>query len=341
MQKILEKAGYENEQADRFIEALIWSDLIGRSTHGIWRLTAYINRLQAKQIRCPCSPVITTDHQAVAVMDGDNGLGQFVGHQAMRLAISKAGQFGIGAVAVHNSNHFGTGAYFVHLAAQQNMIGLAFSNSTAKVAAFGGSKPVFGTNPFALSVPRSNGEHLLLDMSTSAVCGSQLMKYAQADLPLPEGIAVDTMGRPVSNTRDLETASLLPFGGAKGYGMALMVEIMSSVITGAMFSTHVASMFKDDGRAGGNGHFFIAIDLSTMMSLSHFDQRLEALLLIVRGSGQHEGDVLIPGETRWTHYKENIKYGIPVDDATLAALHELARLHGISLPAHASQTPGA
>jgi LDH2 family malate/lactate/ureidoglycolate dehydrogenase len=124
-------------------------------------------------------------------MDGDQGLGHFVGYEAMNCAIGKAEKFGIGAVGVHNSNHFGTGAYFVQLAAERNMIGVAFSNSFAKVAAHGGIKPVFGTNPIAFGAPGRDGKHMLLDMSTSAVCGSQVLKYAEAGLPLPEGIAGD------------------------------------------------------------------------------------------------------------------------------------------------------
>ncbi len=322
--KLLEKAGCDNEQGDRFVEALIWSDLVGRSMHGVWRLPAYLARLEAKLIKCPCTPTLRSDRQAVAVMDGDQGLGHFVGYEAMNCAIGKARKFGLGAVGVHNSNHFGTGAYFVQLAAEQNMIGLAFRNSFAKVAAHGGIKPVFGTNPFAFGVPGREGKHMLLDMSTSMVSGSQAMKCAETGLPLPEGIAVDAHGNAVTDARALDKSTLLPFGGAKGYGLALMVEILSSVLTGAMLSTKVNSMFKNFSDSGKNGHFFIAIDLRQMMDPEIFSERLELLFSMIRNSGKADGDVLVPGDTRWARYRDNLMRGIPLDPPTLAELEKLA-----------------
>lgn len=328
-QNLLATAGFENDQTARFVDALLWSDLVGRSTHGVWRLPAYLARLEAKVINCPCSLTFSSDRHAVAVMDGDRGLGHFVGYEAMNCAIGKARKFGIGAVGVHNSNHFGTGAYFVQLAAEQNMIGLAFSNSIAKVAAHGGIKAVFGTNPIAFGAPGRGGKHMLLDMSTSAVCGSQVMKYAEAGLPLPEGIAVDAQGNTITDARNLDQGTLLPFGGAKGYGIALMVEILTSVLTGAVFSTSVNSMFNNFSSSGNNGHFFIAIDLGQMMSPEVFSERLEWLFNMIRCSGNGDGDVLIPGETRWACYENNLKFGIPLDSPTLAALEKLAVRHGI------------
>lgn len=328
--KLLETAGFDNAQGARFVEALIWSDLVGRSTHGVWRLPAYLARLEAKLIKCPCNPTLSSDRQAVAVMDGDQGLGHFVGYEAMSCAIGKAEKFGIGAVGVHNSNHFGTGAYFVQLAAERNMLGLAFSNSVAKVAAHGGTKPVFGTNPIAFGAPGRDGKHMLLDMSTSAVCGSQVLKYAEAGLPLPEGIAVDAMGDTITDARELDNGTLLPFGGAKGYGIALMIEILSAALTGAAFSTKVNSMFNNFSGSGRNGHFFIAIDLCQMISPKAFSERLEMLFSMIRGSGNAAGDVHIPGETRWALYRENMTRGIPLDAPTLAALERLALRHGIA-----------
>lgn len=262
-------------------------------------------------------------------MDGDQGLGHFVGHEAMSCAISKAERFGIGAVGVHNSNHFGTGAYFVQLAAEQNMIGLAFSNSVAKVAAHGGTRPVFGTNPFAFGVPGRDGKHMLLDMATSMVSGSQVMKCTEAGLPLPEGIAVDAQGKSITDASELDKGTLLPFGGAKGYGLALMVEILSSVLTGAVFSPKVNSMFRNFSDSGMNGHFFLAIDLGQMMNPEIFSDRLELLFSTIRSSGNADGDVLIPGETRWAHYRDNLMRGIPLDPPTLSELEKLAARYRI------------
>jgi len=270
--KLLETAGFDHAQTSRFTEALIWSDLVGRTTHGVWRLPTYLARLEAKVIKCPCSPSFSHDSHAVAIMDGDQGLGHYVGHEAMRCAIGKAEKFGIGAVAVHNSNHFGIGAYFVNLAAERDMIGLAFSNSTAKVVAHGGIKPVFGTNPIAFGAPGRDGSHLLLDMSTSAVCGTQVQRFAEEGLPLPQGIA---------------------------------------------------------------------IDLGQMTSLAVFTERLEILSNSVRNSGLDDGDVHIPGDTRWARHKENMLLGIPIEASTLSALDNLAIRYGIPTIKHSANASAA
>lgn len=330
-QKLLESAGFNNDQTDTFAQALVWSDLIGRSTHGIWRLPAYMAQLESGVIKCPCIPTLSSNRQSVAIIDGDRGLGHFIGHKAMSCAIGKARASGLGAVGVHNSNHFGAGAYFVHQAAELNMIGLAVSNSIAKVAAYGGTNPVFGTNPFAFGVPRRNGEHMLLDMSTSAICGSDATEFAESGTPLPKGIAVDNKGNSITDANELANGALLPFGGAKGYGLALMIEILTSVLTGAAFSTHVNSMFRNFGDTGKNGHFFIAIDLGQMINPDKFSDRVEELFMQISRSGLNEGDVLIPGEMRWVQYRENIINGIALAPSTLSALEIVAQRHGLAL----------
>ena len=327
--QLLGKVGALNGQSRVFAEALVWSDLIGRPTHGVWRLPSYLRRIEEKLINCPCRPRLHAGGPAVALLDGDEGLGHYVGHRAMLVAIDRAAEFGIGAVGVYNSNHFGTAAWFVQQAARRNMIGLAFSNSLAKVAAHGGVRAVFGTNPFAFAVPRRHGDSLLLDMATAASSGSQVMKYAEAGMPLPEGIAVDGEGRPIRDPDAVGKGALLAFGGAKGYGLALMVEILSAALTGAMFSTGINSMFTNFSESGKNGHFFLAIDVARFMEPALFLERLESLLETVRGSGRPGESVLIPGEMRWRHYHENLQRGVPLDDATVDALESLAHDHRV------------
>lgn len=256
-------------------------------------------------------------------MDGDGGIGHFVGHEAMLLAIDKAREYGLGAIGVHNSNHFGTGAYFTHLAAQQQMIGIAYSNSVAKVAPHGGVKAVFGTNPFSFSAPRKNGESLLLDMSTAAMSGGEVMRRVESGLALPEGIAVHSDGSPLLNPVEIDQGALLAFGGYRGSGIALMIEILCSTLTGAMTSRDINSMFRADSGRGHNGHFFMAISIEHFMPVVEFQTRLELLLAQVVSSG-HGNNIHIPGERRWLAYTNNLKSGLPFDEVTVAALDRLA-----------------
>ncbi len=322
--QVLEKVNACNEQGKIFINALLWSDLVGRSTHGIWRLPAYIKRIEKGLMKCPCSPFLLTENQATGVMDGDQGIGHYVGHSAMSCAIEKARSYGIGAVGVRNSNHFGTGAYYAGLAARQNMVGIAVSNSLAKVAPYGGVKAVLGTNPFAFAIPGSKGQGMMFDMATTVMAGSQVMKYAEAGKALPDGIAIDHEGNSIRDPNDVNNGVLLPFGGAKGFGISLMVEILSSVLTGANFSTQVNSMFTDTTHPGQNGHFFLAIDIGRFIPVELFVQRAESLFSTIKNSAVENDGVLIPGEIRWRHYKENSEKGLLLDQATLSALNTLA-----------------
>lgn len=332
VRQILAAVEADNDQARIFADALIWSDLIGRPTHGVWRLPAYTRRIQLGLIKCPCEPRYRHGDLAADLMDGDQGIGHFVGHEAMIRSIEKAREYGLGAIGVNNSNHFGTGAYYVHLAAEQGMIGLAVSNSISKVAPHGGIRAVFGTNPFAFGAPRRNGKSMMLDMATTAIAGAQVMKYAEQGRELPEGIAIDPDGRPIRDPKMVDNGSLLPFGGAKGYGLSLMIEILSSVITGAMFSTDVSSMFTNFEKSGGNGHFFIAIDISRFMELETYYDRMENLCQLVKNTGAEDGHVMIPGEARWQEYDTSLKLGVPLDAATVKALQGLSEQHKIPLP---------
>lgn len=330
--KVLGSVDASNDQAKIFADALIWSDLIGRPTHGVWRLPAYIKRIDLGLIKCPCKPVFSHENLSASVMDGDQGIGHYVGHEAMMRSISMARKSGIGAVGVRNSNHFGTGAYYVHLAAEDGMIGLAVSNSISKVAPHGGIKAVFGTNPFAFGAPRKNGKSLMLDMATTAIAGAQVMKYAEQGKTLPEGIAIDQQGNPILDPKRVDDGVLLTFGGAKGYGLSLMIEILSSVLTGAMFSTGVSSMFTNFEKSGGNGHFFIAIDISRFLDMESYYNRMEELLSLVKDTAYNDGSVMIPGETRWKQYEHNKKDGVPLDEATVQALTDLSNQYNIPAP---------
>lgn len=320
------------DQSEVFTEALIWSDLIGRPTHGVWRLATYLKRMQLDLIKCPCEPAFKGGASAVDLLDGGQGVGHYIGSIAMNRAIEKAKDTGVGLVGVHNSNHFGTGAYYVNMAAQAGMLGFAVSNSIAKVAPHGGVKGIFGTNPFAFGAPRKNNKNLMLDMATSASAGSAVMKYAEAGLPMPAGIAIADNGEPITDPNKVNEGALLTFGGAKGYGISLMVEILSSVITGAAFSTDVKSMFGNFEESGGNGHVFLAVDIGKFLNLESFLDRMEELVSSIKGTGLEGSPVLIPGETRWDEFDKNMIQGVPLDSATCSSLATLAQKHQLTVP---------
>ncbi len=279
--RVLSKAGVSPDHAEATARHMVWCESVGRHNFGIERLAIHLKRLEAGVMSGSAAPAITRTSPALALVDARGGIGYLAAERAMEEAIALARDTGIGAAGVKNSNFFGAGAYSVNLAAEAGMIGLAMSNSFPKVAAHGGVKPVLGTNPFAFGAPRRNGEHLLFDMATAGLAGSTVREHIEKDRPLPEGLAIDAEGRPITDPARVSEGALLPFGGAKGFGLSLMVEILAGVITGAGIGGGVASMYSDFTRNGDNGHFFIAIDIARLMPLDDYFRALRS----PRGAG--------------------------------------------------------
>ena len=299
---------------------MVWCESIGRHNFGIERIAIHLKRLQAGVLNGMAVPRMEHLTGSLGRLDGDGGFGYAAAEIAMREAIAMARGSGIGAVGVKNSNFFGAGAYYVNMAAEAGMIGLALSNSFPKVAAHGGVKPVLGTNPFAFGAPRANGGHLLFDMATSALAGSTVREHIAAQKPLPEGLAIDGDGKPITDPAKVNDGALLPFGGAKGFGLSLLVEVLAGVITGAGTGDGVASMYSDFTRNGGNGHFLMALDITRFMSIEDYYTRFEGLVAMLKASGGH---VLLPGEVRWENWRDAMANGVEVDDAAWAALLHL------------------
>ena len=327
--------GIEGRQAQSITRNMVWSELIGRSNFGVNRIAIHLKRLQHQVLNGTSKPNITQTANATALLDGDNGFGYYVGEVAMVKAIEMAKQNGIGIVGANNSNFYGTGAYFVNQAAHQGMIALSLSNSFPKVVAHGGLKAVLGTNPFAFGAPRANGEHLLVDFATSSLAGSTVRQHLEDGTSLPEGLAIAPDGSATTDPARIGESALLPFGGAKGYGLSLMVEILSGVVTGAGFSQQVKSTYADFNDKSDSGHCMIAINIAKFMPLDDFYVRFEALIALLKASNPRD-EVLLPGEIRWKNYHHNSKSGIPFSPATISDLEAISKQYGITVPWNSS-----
>jgi LDH2 family malate/lactate/ureidoglycolate dehydrogenase len=326
----LTAAGADREQAEGVADVLIWADVCGRRNQGVWRLPILSRRLKAGLFSCPCEPKVESRASAVAVLDGDNGIGHYVGRKAADLALERAAGTGAAVVAVRDSNFLGTLGYYVDRIARKNMLGIAFSNSFPKVAPYGGTKPVLGTNPLAFGAPRKDGTTVIVDTSTSSSAGSDITKAAELGQTLPPGIAIDRQGNPITDPSKVPEGALLSLGGgARGYSLGLMVEILAGVATGAGISHTVRSMYKDFENPGNSGHFFVAVDIATLMPVDAFHDRMEFLVTALRDCG----DVLVPGERRWKAREETLAAGgVQLDESTTAALTKLADSLGVKTP---------
>ena len=319
------------EEAKIISQALVWSDLIGRSTHGVGRLPNYLRRYRHQLIKSPCQAEFQQKSETIYLVNGNDGFGHYLGHIAMEKATQIANQYGVGIVGVNHSNHFGANAYYVNLAAQHQQIGLAFSNSFPHVAPYGGISAVLGTNPFGFAVPTQNDRSIIVDFSTGMSAGSGLRKMSQNQEKIEEDIIIDVEGNSITDPQKVSEGVILPFGGAKGFCLGLMVEILSGVITGAGISHEIASMYKNFDRSANIGHFLMAIDITKLMPLDEYYQRIERLISFIKASKTQNNieEILLPGEKRWRNYDEQIQNGIQLDSQTVAKLNNLAIQLGI------------
>lgn len=328
---ILAAAGVDPEQTGTVAENLLWNDAAGRRNHGLERLPVLLDRVAEGLIRCPADTRLERLGPSQARLCGGDGFGQHAGRLAIDAAMDLARETGLGVVGVNASNFYGTGAYFVARAAEAGFVSLALSNSFPKVAAAGGVRPVLGTNPFAFGAPRAGGHALIVDMSTAGLAGSTVRAAERAGTPLPEGLAIDAQGRPLTDPVAARKGTLLPAAGAKGFGLALMVEVLAGVLTGAGIASGVGSLYAGGDRPANSGHFFLVIDPARWMSPDEWTARMEGLADTVRASAP-EGIVRLPGEARWEALAQSREHGVVLETGLAARLRDLSRAHGVSFP---------
>ena len=330
--QILTALNVSDVQVAAIAKNLIWSELVGRSNFGLLRIPIHVKRLREGVLNPDPEVAVHRTGVATAMVDADNGFGHYAGQLGMEQALVLAKETGVGVATVQKSNWYGTGAYFVNMAAEAGMVGLAVSNSFPKVVAHGGSSAVLGTNPFAFGAPRKDGDHILVDFATASLAGSTVRQYMEQGLDLPEGLAVLPTGAPLTNPADLNKGALTPFGGAKGFGIGLMVEILAGILSGAGFSHGVKSTYSDFEAQSDSGHCFIAIDPARFLPQEDYHLRLESLISMVKASGHQKGDVRLPGEVRWDCYRENCRSGICIPAKVLSELCDLSATLGVEGP---------
>lgn len=328
---LFQACGIDKPQSVSIAQNLVWSELVGRHNYGVIRIPVHLKRLELGLINPACAPDFTLAAPGTGLLDADNGFGYFAGEMAMDKAIGLARENGIGMVGVKNSNFFGAGAYFVNMAADKGMIAFAMSNSFPKVVAHGGMSAVLGTNPFAFGAPRQNGDHLLVDFATSSIAGSAVREILSKGEKLPDGQAVLPDGQPETDPGKIGEAALIPFGGAKGYGVALVVEILSGVLTGSGFSHSVKSIYTNFTEKGDNGHCMIAIDIGKYMPVTDYFARIDALITLLKASNEID-EVLFPGETRWKNFRHHSEHGLTIPEKVKCELNELAGKYGVTPP---------
>lgn len=295
VQRIFMGMGVPEKDALRTADALMNAELSGVESHGLARLQAYSSRILKGLIDPKPNIQITVDG-ATAKVNGGNGLGQVVAWKSTEECIKLAKKYGIGIVSVSNSNHFGTAAYYTNYIADQGCIGFAASSSGPTMAPFGGTELLLGTNPFSIAFPGKE-ETFCADMATSAAAKGKIRIYAKQNKQLPIGWALDAEGNDTTDPSAAIKGILLPMGGHKGYALAMAVDAICSLLSGANLSCESSSMFKEEQTAN-TGHFFAALDIAHFLPPEEFVRRAQQWFDHIRSSKCRPGfdNIMIPGE---------------------------------------------
>ncbi|AXS41269.1 Ldh family oxidoreductase [Breoghania sp. L-A4] len=326
---LLGRAGLSASDAQIVAEALVLADLRGVDTHGIARLPIYLGRLRDGRVKTAPAMVLDKPTPVAASLDGDNALGFLVGRRAMDEAIAMASEFGIGMVSARNSNHFGMAATYVLQAVEAGHIAFVFTNASRAMPPWGGREPLFGTSPFAAGAPSGKEIPFVLDMSPCVAARGKIRRAERQGLEIPEGWALDATGRPTTDPTAAMKGVVLPIGGPKGSGLAMLMDIMGGVFSGAGFAGGVRDQYKET-EPQNVGHFFMAIKPGLFMSDADFRARMDVLVQTVHGAPLADGfdEVLVPGEIEGRLEADRRKSGIPYAERDLALLRATAAEFG-------------
>lgn len=328
----------EVPQGDARIAAdvLIEADLRGFDSHGVARLFPCYNRMKRGLIEARPKIDIEWLTPTTGHVDGGNGLGMVVAYRAMEACLSRAKEFGAAFLAVRRSNHFGIAGYYSSMALSWNMIGIAMSNASPRVVPTGGTTGILGTNPLSVAIPTRGGPPFILDMSTSVVSSGKLDVAVRKGEEIPKGWVYPSVA-PFLDGDGVVPMSVLQYplggeaktGGYKGYGLALLIDILSGVLSGAHFGSRLASS-KIEAEAN-IGHFLGALSLSGFRATEAFERDFDLLVRDVKSSPREPGvdRIFIPGEPEMGRKRENLQKGVPLSPAVVEKLTTIASELGL------------
>lgn len=324
------EAGLPEKSAAVFADSLVFADMRGVASHGVTRLATYRKRLKLGLVDASAEPEIVTERTSMLHVDGHNSMGAPLAQWAMEKCVEKAKLSGACFAAIKNGNHFGCAGYFTKYAAENGMIGVSMATANAIVTPTGSSQPMLGTNPLSVSIPAYGREPFLLDMATSVVANGKIVLARKEGHSIPEGWAKDENG--VITTDPNKVKYLMPFGDYKGYGISLAVEILSSVLAGAVNSRTSGSFWRpEDGSIQGTGFFVGAIDPGSIMDPEEFARGVTETLEEMKAAKKAEGveEIYVAGEPEEQKYQKALTEGVYVSDVVAEELKKLAAESGV------------
>jgi L-2-hydroxycarboxylate dehydrogenase (NAD+) len=326
------KSGLPLADAAKVAELMLEADLIGADAHGVFRLPQYVARLQLGSTNARPNIKVERTAPATALVDGDNGMGHLVVARAAETAIALARDNGIGWVGVRMSNHAGAAGVYATLPLKADMIGLysAVANANHMPLA-GGAETVLGTNPLAIAIPAGEEPPLVLDIATSIVSYGTIKNHRLQNIPLQPTWMVDpATGAAVTDPQKSGAALLLPMGGYKGAGLALMLGMLAGALNGALFGRDCIDFNAEPGKVTNTGQFVVALDPARFQPLAHFKAEVDRHIRELRASKPLPGEsVRLPGVERAARRADRLAHGLPLAPELLAELDKLAAELGI------------
>jgi LDH2 family malate/lactate/ureidoglycolate dehydrogenase len=321
--EIFQNRGVPEADSLLVAKALVHANLRGVDSHGVIRVSHYVKRLKAGSINPKPKFKVEKTGPVTAYLEGDDGLGHVAVWTAMNNAIDMAKGSGLALVGIRKSSHCGALSFYTYQAIEADMIGMAITQTDSGVVPFGGIKPFFGTNPLCVGIPSRRGTPIVLDMATSTVSGGHVYKARAENRPIPSTWALDKEGRPTTDPH--QAAYWTPAGGAKGFGLGVIIDVLTGLLMGGNFGPHVALMYGDYEKKRDLCHLVGAIDYHRFPGRSSFLDRVTQMIEEVHQAPTAGGldRVMVPGEPEYLKEKDRMKNGIPLEDYLLDELQRL------------------
>ncbi|HZP74621.1 MAG TPA: Ldh family oxidoreductase [Pseudolabrys sp.] len=293
--------GVPADAAKRVAEGLVSADLDGLHSHGVMLADMYIERLRKGSVSTATAATIVSERQGAVVLDAGHALGQLTGQQAMAIAIEKAREFAAGIVPVRHGFHFGAAGKYAQQAAEAGCIGIALCNTRPLMPAPGGAERVVGNNPLAIAVPAAGDIPIVLDMATSEAAMGKIRMAEKADAAIPATWAVTARGEPTINAKEAIAGMLLPTGGAKGFGLSFLIDLLCGLLSQGAFGAAVRPLYGDLSVPYDCSHLFIAIDVAHFCDLAWFKKEAAAAAERIRSGLRAPAvtQLMTPGEPEW------------------------------------------
>jgi L-2-hydroxycarboxylate dehydrogenase (NAD+) len=319
--------GIPADDATEVAKLMAESDAYGGDAHGIFRLQQYVSQIENGAINARPNIRVINDRPGTALLDGDKALGHLVMKRAAQLAIEKAALTGIGWVGTQHSNHAGPAHLYARMPLQHDMVGLYFCVGNANLLPpWGGTEVLLSTNPISIAVPGLRHPAIVLDMATTNTALGKIRLKAQRNEPIPEGWMIDRQGKPLTDPKRASEGFLVPVGGPKGYGLALMFGLLAGTLNDAAFGRDVVNYTKDSKTPSNTGQAIVALDIAGFLDVQVFKEKVDDVWDMMKSSPTLPGfdEVRLPGERSGKLYEDRVAHGVPLGPELRKVLDELA-----------------